>query len=137
MAKTLLVGEYDHMELIDYIDGILIDFSSIPDYWITARLNTEFKGNASIWYAEMKDICGRRNWPWWRSQLIQQYRNDTWIWQRPLSFDNDRYTVDKILYYWSLRQSKRLIAIDPHITTKMRNKKLLTKLPEGLEHAVK
>ncbi|MBW0482780.1 hypothetical protein O181_022495 [Austropuccinia psidii MF-1] len=43
-------GEYDHMKLIDYIDGLFIDVPSIPDYWITARLNTEFKGHASIWY---------------------------------------------------------------------------------------
>ncbi|MBW0529395.1 hypothetical protein O181_069110 [Austropuccinia psidii MF-1] len=40
-------GEYDHMELIDYIDGLLTDVPSIPDYWITARLNTEFKGHAN------------------------------------------------------------------------------------------
>ncbi|MBW0580350.1 hypothetical protein O181_120065 [Austropuccinia psidii MF-1] len=33
-------GEYDHMELIDYIDGLFIDVPSIPDYWITAILNT-------------------------------------------------------------------------------------------------
>ncbi|MBW0559078.1 hypothetical protein O181_098793 [Austropuccinia psidii MF-1] len=33
-------GEYDHMELIDV--------PSILDYWITARLNTAFKGHASI-----------------------------------------------------------------------------------------
>ncbi|MBW0518141.1 hypothetical protein O181_057856 [Austropuccinia psidii MF-1] len=45
-------GEYDHMELIDYIDGLFIDVPSIPDYWITARLNTAFKGHASIWYTE-------------------------------------------------------------------------------------
>ncbi|MBW0487848.1 hypothetical protein O181_027563 [Austropuccinia psidii MF-1] len=32
-------GEYDHMELIDYIDGIFIDLPSIPDYCITSRLN--------------------------------------------------------------------------------------------------
>ncbi|MBW0574366.1 hypothetical protein O181_114081, partial [Austropuccinia psidii MF-1] len=38
-------GEYDHMELIDYIDGLFIDVPRIPDYWITARLNTEFKGH--------------------------------------------------------------------------------------------
>ncbi|MBW0525058.1 hypothetical protein O181_064773 [Austropuccinia psidii MF-1] len=25
-------GEYDHMELIDYIDGLFIDVPSIPDY---------------------------------------------------------------------------------------------------------
>ncbi|MBW0509554.1 hypothetical protein O181_049269 [Austropuccinia psidii MF-1] len=56
-------GGYDHMELIDYIDGLFIEVPSIPDYWITARLNTEFKGHASIWYTEMKEIHGRRNWP--------------------------------------------------------------------------
>ncbi|MBW0551069.1 hypothetical protein O181_090784, partial [Austropuccinia psidii MF-1] len=33
--------ENDHMELIDV--------PSITDYWITARLNTAFKGNATIW----------------------------------------------------------------------------------------
>ncbi|MBW0473274.1 hypothetical protein O181_012989 [Austropuccinia psidii MF-1] len=47
-------GEYDHMELIDYIDGPFIDVPSIQDYCITAILNTAFKGHASIWYTEMK-----------------------------------------------------------------------------------
>ncbi|MBW0505726.1 hypothetical protein O181_045441 [Austropuccinia psidii MF-1] len=42
------IGEYDHMELIDYIEGLFTDVPSIPDYWITARLNTDFKGHASI-----------------------------------------------------------------------------------------
>ncbi|MBW0494847.1 hypothetical protein O181_034562 [Austropuccinia psidii MF-1] len=104
---------------------------------MTARLNTEFKGNASIWYTEMKDIHGRRSCPCWRSQIIQKYRNDTWIWLKTLSLGNDRYKVDKDPYDWRLRQSKRLIAIDPHITTEMRNQKILTKLPGDLEHAVK
>ncbi|MBW0503852.1 hypothetical protein O181_043567 [Austropuccinia psidii MF-1] len=131
------IGEYDHMELIDYIDGIFTYLPSIPDYWITARLNTAFKGHASIWYTEMKDIHGRRNWPWWRNQIIQKYRNNTWIWQKTLSFGNDRYTVDKDPYDWCLRQSERLTAIDPHITTEMKNHKLFTKLPGYLEHAVK
>ncbi|MBW0550874.1 hypothetical protein O181_090589 [Austropuccinia psidii MF-1] len=67
-------GEYDHIELIDYIDGLFIDVPSIPDYWITARLNTAFKEHASSWYTEMKEIIGRRNWPWWKSQIIQKYR---------------------------------------------------------------
>ncbi|MBW0550429.1 hypothetical protein O181_090144 [Austropuccinia psidii MF-1] len=53
-------GEYDHMELIDYIDELFIDVPSIRDYWITVGLNTEFKGNASIWYTEMKEIRGGR-----------------------------------------------------------------------------
>ncbi|MBW0579938.1 hypothetical protein O181_119653 [Austropuccinia psidii MF-1] len=50
---------------------------------------------------------------------------------------NVRYTVDKDPYDWCLRQSKRLIAIDPHIKTEMRNHKLLTKLPGDLENALK
>ncbi|MBW0508360.1 hypothetical protein O181_048075 [Austropuccinia psidii MF-1] len=70
-------GEYDHMELIDYIYGLFIDVPSIPDYWITARLNKAFKGHASIWYTETKEIHGRRNWPWWKSQIIKKYRNGT------------------------------------------------------------
>ncbi|MBW0466110.1 hypothetical protein O181_005825 [Austropuccinia psidii MF-1] len=34
------VGEYDHMELIDHIYGLLIDVPSIPDYWITDSKRT-------------------------------------------------------------------------------------------------
>ncbi|MBW0520591.1 hypothetical protein O181_060306 [Austropuccinia psidii MF-1] len=57
-------GEYDQMELIDYIDGLFVNVSTIPEYWITARINTAFEGHASIWYTEMKEIHGRRSWPW-------------------------------------------------------------------------
>ncbi|MBW0520984.1 hypothetical protein O181_060699 [Austropuccinia psidii MF-1] len=46
--------EYDHIELIDYIDELFIDVLSIRDYCITARLNEAFKGHASIWYTETK-----------------------------------------------------------------------------------
>ncbi|MBW0529611.1 hypothetical protein O181_069326 [Austropuccinia psidii MF-1] len=78
--------EKKNLELIDYIDGLYIDVPKIPDYWITARLNTEFKGHASIWYTEMKEIHGRRNWPSWNSQIIQKYSNCPWIWQSTMSF---------------------------------------------------
>ncbi|MBW0481768.1 hypothetical protein O181_021483 [Austropuccinia psidii MF-1] len=91
-------GDYDHMELIDYIDELFIDVPIIPDYLITARLNTAFIGNASIWYTGMKEIHGRRNWPWWKGQIIQKYSNGTWIWQNTTSFENDKYSVDKDPY---------------------------------------
>ncbi|MBW0548248.1 hypothetical protein O181_087963 [Austropuccinia psidii MF-1] len=130
-------GEYDHMKLIHYIYGLFIDVPSIPDYWITAILNTASKGNASIWYTEMKAIHGRRNWPLWKSQIIQKYSNCPWIWQKTMSFDNDKYTVDKDPYEWCLRKSKRLKAIDPQMNIQVRNHKLLTQLPGDLEHAIK
>ncbi|MBW0520533.1 hypothetical protein O181_060248 [Austropuccinia psidii MF-1] len=48
-------GEYDHMELIDYIDGLFIDVPSIPDYWINAIFNTEFKNHESLRFPL---VCG-------------------------------------------------------------------------------
>ncbi|MBW0531661.1 hypothetical protein O181_071376 [Austropuccinia psidii MF-1] len=90
--------EYDHMELIDYIDVLFIHVPKKPEYWITARLNTAFKGNASIWYIEMKEIHGRRNWQWWKSQIIHRYSNGTWIWQTIMSFENKKYSVEKDPY---------------------------------------
>ncbi|MBW0521883.1 hypothetical protein O181_061598 [Austropuccinia psidii MF-1] len=89
-AKFSGTEEYDCMELIDCIDGLIIDVPSIPDYCITARLNTAFKGHASIWYKEMKEIYCRRNWPWWESQIMQKYSNVTWIWQKAMSFENNK-----------------------------------------------
>ncbi|MBW0560091.1 hypothetical protein O181_099806 [Austropuccinia psidii MF-1] len=125
------------MELIDYIDRFFIDVPIKPDYWITARINTAFKGHASIWYTEIKEIHGRRNYPWWKSQIIQKYSNGTCIWQKTMLFENDKYSVDKDPYEWCLRRSKRLKAIDTQMNIQMRNHKLLTQLPGELEHAIK
>ncbi|MBW0476901.1 hypothetical protein O181_016616 [Austropuccinia psidii MF-1] len=47
-----VAGEYDCMELIDYIDRLFIDLPSIPDYFITSKFGTSFKGNACIWYTD-------------------------------------------------------------------------------------
>ncbi|MBW0578076.1 hypothetical protein O181_117791 [Austropuccinia psidii MF-1] len=85
----------------------------------------------------MREIHGRRNWPWWKSQIIQKYINGTWIWQKTMSFENDKYSVDKDPYEWCLRQSKRLQAIEAQMNIQMRNHTLLTQLLGELEHAVK
>ncbi|MBW0550284.1 hypothetical protein O181_089999 [Austropuccinia psidii MF-1] len=66
-----------------------------------------------------------------------KYSNGTWIWQKTMSFENDKYSVDKDPYEWCLTQSKRLKAIDPQINTQMRNHKLLTQMPGELKHSVK
>ncbi|MBW0509917.1 hypothetical protein O181_049632 [Austropuccinia psidii MF-1] len=54
-----------------------------------------------------------------------------------MSFENDKYSVDKNPYDWCPRQSKRLKAIDPQVNTQVRNHKCLTQMPGELEHAVK
>ncbi|MBW0524179.1 hypothetical protein O181_063894 [Austropuccinia psidii MF-1] len=45
-----------------------------------------------------------------------------------MSFEHDKYSVDKYPYEWCPRQSKRLKAIDPQLNIQMRNQKLLTKM---------
>ncbi|MBW0506752.1 hypothetical protein O181_046467 [Austropuccinia psidii MF-1] len=89
----------------------------------------------------MKEINCRRNWPWWgpwwKRQIIQNYSNGTWIWQKTMSFENDKYSVDKDSYEWCLRQSKILKGIDPQMNIQMRNNKLLTQIPGELAHALK
>ncbi|MBW0510661.1 hypothetical protein O181_050376 [Austropuccinia psidii MF-1] len=54
-----------------------------------------------------------------------------------MSFESDKYSVEKDPYGWCLRQSKRLKAIDPQMNTQIRNHKLLTQVPVELEHAFK
>ncbi|MBW0492785.1 hypothetical protein O181_032500 [Austropuccinia psidii MF-1] len=54
-----------------------------------------------------------------------------------MSFENEKYSLDKDPYEWCLRQSKRLKAIDPQMDIQMRNHKLLTQILGELEHAVK
>ncbi|MBW0489499.1 hypothetical protein O181_029214 [Austropuccinia psidii MF-1] len=54
-----------------------------------------------------------------------------------MSFENDKYSVDKYKYEWCLRQSKRVQAIYRQMHTWMRNHKLLTQMPGELEHSVK
>ncbi|MBW0534893.1 hypothetical protein O181_074608 [Austropuccinia psidii MF-1] len=134
-ASSLLkfsgTGEYDHWELIDYIYGLFIDVPSIPDYCITARLNTVFRGHPSIWYTEMKEIHGGR---------VKSSKGTAMVLgcgKKTMSFENDKYSVDKDPYEWCLRQSKRLKAIDLQMKIQMRNHKLLTQMPGELENAVK
>ncbi|MBW0505284.1 hypothetical protein O181_044999 [Austropuccinia psidii MF-1] len=54
-----------------------------------------------------------------------------------MSYENDKYSVDKDPFEWCLIQSKRLKCIDTQMNIQMRNQKLLTQMPGELEHALK
>ncbi|MBW0489647.1 hypothetical protein O181_029362 [Austropuccinia psidii MF-1] len=54
-----------------------------------------------------------------------------------LSFENDKYYVDKDPYEWCLRQYRCLESTDPQMNIQMRNHKLLTQMPGELEHVIK
>ncbi|MBW0528081.1 hypothetical protein O181_067796 [Austropuccinia psidii MF-1] len=54
-----------------------------------------------------------------------------------MSFENDKYSVDKDPYEWCLRQSKIPEAIDPQMNVSTGNQKLLKQMPGELDHAIK
>ncbi|MBW0517886.1 hypothetical protein O181_057601 [Austropuccinia psidii MF-1] len=54
-----------------------------------------------------------------------------------MSFENDKYSVDKDPYDWCLRQSERLKAIHPQINKQIRNQKLFKQIPGGLWNEIK
>ncbi|MBW0569082.1 hypothetical protein O181_108797 [Austropuccinia psidii MF-1] len=72
-----------------------------------------------------------------RVKSSKKYSNGTQICQKAMSFENDKYLVDKDPYEWCLRPSKRLKAIDCQMNIQIRNHKLLIQMPEELEHAMK
>ncbi|MBW0548099.1 hypothetical protein O181_087814 [Austropuccinia psidii MF-1] len=131
-------GKYDHMELIDHIDGLFIDLTRIQDYWITAILSTEFKGHSSIWYTEMKEIHVEGTS---HGEQVKSSKSTAMVIgydRRPCCLQmTSTWWVDKDPYYGFLRQSKRLKAIDPQMNIQMLSHKLLTQMPGEVEHAVK
>ncbi|MBW0505756.1 hypothetical protein O181_045471 [Austropuccinia psidii MF-1] len=54
-----------------------------------------------------------------------------------MSFEEDKYSVDKDPFEWCLRQSKRLKTIDPQMNIQIKDHKILTQMPGELEHAFK
>ncbi|MBW0541056.1 hypothetical protein O181_080771 [Austropuccinia psidii MF-1] len=54
-----------------------------------------------------------------------------------MSFENDKYSLDKDSYEWCLRQSKRLKAIDPQTKIQIRNHRLVTQMQRELVNAIK
>ncbi|MBW0487934.1 hypothetical protein O181_027649 [Austropuccinia psidii MF-1] len=53
-----------------------------------------------------------------------------------MSYKNYKYSLDEDPHEWCTRHSKRIKAIDPQMITRMRNHKLLIKIPRELDNAI-
>ncbi|MBW0469853.1 hypothetical protein O181_009568 [Austropuccinia psidii MF-1] len=122
-------GEYDHMAPIDHIDGLFIDVPSIPDYWITARLNTAFKVQYSV-EKDPYEWCLRQSK---RLKAIDpqikiQMRNHKLLTQMPGELEhsvkcrcNQNFTVDDIAN--TLQDVRKRTNIGKYTPYKSMNKK--------------
>ncbi|MBW0557949.1 hypothetical protein O181_097664 [Austropuccinia psidii MF-1] len=106
--------EYNHIEFIRTIDMLKESFY-MPDEIIVGKLHSLFTRTAKKWYYKMKQDHGKHDWPWWKSERITKWANNSWIFQMKNSFESAIFSSerDKPLP-WFLKQKDRLSALHPH-----------------------
>ncbi|MBW0523201.1 hypothetical protein O181_062916 [Austropuccinia psidii MF-1] len=73
-------GEYDPMEFIRGIEIIKEDFE-LPERLVIERFDTLFNKSAHIWYIKLIQAHGYQSWTWWKTQIINKWANDAWIFE--------------------------------------------------------
>ncbi|MBW0477452.1 hypothetical protein O181_017167 [Austropuccinia psidii MF-1] len=69
-------GEYNNIEFIRTIDVLQEDFH-IPDVILVGKLHFLFTRTAKKWYYKMRRDHGKHDWPWWKSELITKWANNS------------------------------------------------------------
>ncbi|MBW0593277.1 hypothetical protein O181_132992 [Austropuccinia psidii MF-1] len=78
-------GEYSYMEFIRTIDMLQEDFN-ITHEIIVAKFHSLFTRTAKKWYYKMKQDHGKHNWPWWKSEVITKWANNSWSFKMKNAF---------------------------------------------------
>ncbi|MBW0513290.1 hypothetical protein O181_053005 [Austropuccinia psidii MF-1] len=120
-------GEYNHIELIRTIDILQEDFH-ITDDIIMGKLHSLFTRTAKKWYYKMREDHGKHDWPWWESEIITKWANNSWRFKMENAFKSAIFNSekDKILT-WFLKQKDRLFGLHPDMSDSMINMKILRK----------
>ncbi|MBW0480688.1 hypothetical protein O181_020403 [Austropuccinia psidii MF-1] len=79
--------EYNYFELIRTIDMLQEDFD-IPDEIIVGKLHSLFTRTAKKWCYKMRQDHGKHDWPWWKSEIITKWANNSWIFNIGNSFES-------------------------------------------------
>ncbi|MBW0546844.1 hypothetical protein O181_086559 [Austropuccinia psidii MF-1] len=125
------------MELIRGIELIKEDFE-LPDRFLTARFNTLFTRSAHRCYIKLRQAHGHQSWTWWKTQIINKWGNDAWIFIVETAFESAKFNADKgKALPWFFHKKDRLTALDPDMSEFMIPRKILRQCGGGLEHAVK
>ena len=132
-------GEYDHFEFIEWIDNLKED-TNAPDELICSKLTSILKGVANTWYiTRRKEVVNRKQWDFWRNEIINKFSTHTWIRKVKNAFRKDRFDVQGEIEpsIWCTRQIRRLRAIDRDIDNFTINDKLLGQLDQKTEYKMK
>ncbi|MBW0572073.1 hypothetical protein O181_111788 [Austropuccinia psidii MF-1] len=130
-------GEYDHMQFIRGIDIIKEDFE-LPERLLTAGINTLFTKSAQRWYIKLRQAHGHQSWTWWKTQIINKWANDSWMFKVETAFESAKFNADKDKDLpWFFQQKDRLTALYPDMSEFIIHRKILRQCGGDLEHAVK
>ncbi|MBW0535383.1 hypothetical protein O181_075098 [Austropuccinia psidii MF-1] len=77
--------EDNNIEFIRIIYMLQEDFH-IPDETIVGKLYSLFTRTAKKRYYKMRQDHGKHDWPWWKSEIISKWANNTWIFKMENSF---------------------------------------------------
>ncbi|MBW0537967.1 hypothetical protein O181_077682 [Austropuccinia psidii MF-1] len=80
-------GEYNHIEFIRTIDMLQEDFH-IPNETIVGELHSVFSRTAKKWYYKMRQDHGKHDWPWWKSEMITKWANNSWRFKMENTFES-------------------------------------------------
>ncbi|MBW0505577.1 hypothetical protein O181_045292 [Austropuccinia psidii MF-1] len=82
------------MELIRAIEMIKEDFE-LPDILVTARFKNLFTRSAHRWYIKLGQAHGHQSCAWWKTQIINKWANDSWIFKVETAFESAKFNADK------------------------------------------
>ncbi|MBW0543946.1 hypothetical protein O181_083661 [Austropuccinia psidii MF-1] len=100
--------------------------SELPDRLVTARFNTLFTRSAHSWYIKLRQGHGNQSWTWWKTQIINNWANDAWIFKVETAFESEKFNADKDKALpWFCQQKDRLTALYPDMSEFMVHKKIL------------
>ncbi|MBW0472419.1 hypothetical protein O181_012134 [Austropuccinia psidii MF-1] len=105
---------------------------------ITARFNTLFTRSAHRWYIKIRQAHGHQSWTWWKTQIIDQWANDSWRFKVKTSFESAKINAykDKSLPLF-FQQKYRLTVLYPDMLELMIHRKIQRQCEGDLEHADK
>ncbi|MBW0548513.1 hypothetical protein O181_088228 [Austropuccinia psidii MF-1] len=130
-------GKYDHMSFIKTIDMLQEDYS-IPDELIIAKLHSLFEKSAKRWYYGIRQTNGKKNWSWWKQEIITKWANDAWRYKIKNAFQNSFFNPDKDKpLTWLLKKVERLNALCSEMSQEMVHMKILKKCGGELEHSLR
>ncbi|MBW0555070.1 hypothetical protein O181_094785 [Austropuccinia psidii MF-1] len=110
----------------------------IPDEIIVGKLHSLFTRTAKKWHYKMRIDHGKHDWPWWKSEVITKWANNSWSFRMESAFENSIFNSEKDKpLTWFFKQKDRLSALQPDMSDTMINMKILRKCGGELEHAIK